>query len=95
MPRTKGAKNKPKNPERELEKVKALYADAGLDFPYSEAKPVDKPADKPADTGNSEDHDTLKIIHPHDEVIYECGNCHGQMDKALPQCPMCGVGLNW
>ena len=90
MPRTKGAKNKPKNPERELEKVKKLYADSGLDFPYSDSKPAE--AQPVADT---EQPDTLKIIHPHNEVIYECGNCHGLMDKALPQCPMCGVGLNW
>lgn len=92
MPRTPGAKNEPKDPYQELEKVKQLFADKGIDFP-GEAPPVE--------TGNTGDsgNDGLQIQTgddpANDDDGYQCGGCGRDLDQQYDVCPYCGANLTW
>ena len=86
MSRTKGARNKPKLPARELARVKKLYKDRGLVFPGTpKAKPH---AEKITFNvgARSRDQETSAL---------ECGNCHTILDARYAECPSCHWQLSW
>ena len=108
MPRTKGAKNLPKNPHNELKKVKRLFAKHGVEFPSGNpVVPDEQPVNVVDDPGSSRrsgavdplnfvvDSGSPAVTEDTEDQQYECGNCGAQLPGALPECNACGVGLNW
>jgi hypothetical protein len=100
MSRTKGAKGKPKDPAQELDKVKRLYKQRGIPFPYQEipeTKPEVEPASQdpqPAPTENGQDVE-VTIGIKQEVKPYQCGGCGYYMDQPLDKCERCGVSLTW
>ena len=94
LPRTKGAKGKPKDPDKELERVKQLYADQGKPFPYDQQPAPADPAQPEQQTDKAQDVEVTIGTHK-DKTAFQCGACGEYMDKAYGSCPKCGVSLTW
>lgn len=97
MPRTKGAKNKPKDAMRELERVKALFAERGIEFPGDQATAAGKPVSDQRDQTAAESLTIETGIGDKggDAVKYQCGNCGAALPNECPVCPECGAALDW
>lgn len=87
MSRTKGARNKPKSPARELARVKKLYKDRGLVFPSTLAKAEGHGGKITFNVGTRSRSQEISAL--------ECGNCHSILDAKLPECPHCHWQLSW
>lgn len=106
MPRAKGSKNKPKDPDLELAKLRALFKEMGRDLP---GDIQDHPAKSPVDAGygqatpgGSDNGDQVTFITDQDaqpgvdnDLEYECGSCGAELPGALRSCPNCGCSLEW
>lgn len=104
MSRTKGAKNLPKDLERELKKLAQLYKDRGVDFPLFDGQPIQEPPAVDAGDQNKakrrEAGDTITFRTSGSDgdnkgTALECGNCHAELDRQYERCPVCGSGLTW
>lgn len=87
MAKPKGTPNKPKDPFKELEKVKQLFIDQGLEAPE-----IPKPVTQKTQPVESIEFTTQSAIEA-DE--FQCGNCGNDLDQQYAECPYCGVRLEW
>lgn len=94
MPRTQGAKNHPPDPNKELEKVKQLFAEKGLDFPGEPPMYKKEDPEDPEDPGGGLQIDTGDKTETEDDG-FECGACGEDLPSKLPNCPHCGANLTW
>lgn len=91
MTRTQGAKNNPPDPHQELEKVRKLFADKGLDFPGDSSQNQTKKVEDPGKEG-------LQIEtgdETGDDDGFECGACGSDLPSQVDTCPHCGAKLTW
>lgn len=99
MPRTTGAKNKPKSDEQLIKELESRgYGVSKGEAPHEEntVKPrhtrtdvvIEKPV-IPAETTSKKAAET--------EEVYRCGNklCNKVLDQMYSVCPHCGVNLTW
>ena len=93
MSRTLGAKNLPKNPDKELARVKELFASRGIDWPWGQGTPGQESPGADDTTFTLGDIPTSNEA-PGDEG-YTCGNCKMDLPSELPVCPACGASLRW
>ncbi len=92
MPRTKGAKNKPKTPEQELERVRKLFEQQGKPFPA--AQPAEQPQPQPQP--QTEPVTFVTDDQPAKQAeAFACGNCDADLPSPLMTCPHCGAALDW
>lgn len=93
MSRTLGAKGKPKSPDKELARVKELFASRGIDWPGDQGTPGQE------SPGGGDTTFTLGDIRASSEGPggqgFSCGNCHGDLPSELKICPNCGAELEW
>lgn len=89
MTRTRGAKGKPKNPDKELAKVKALYQERGLAWPP--AGPIGQVGDETTFALG----DLAPIGDAPDGQRWSCGNCKMPLPGELAICPGCNCKLEW
>lgn len=99
MPRTHGAKNKPKSDEYLMNALKARG--------YNVTK--DQPQEKPVNDNNPSPETPVKLTikktekrqketevkKDSNETVYRCGGCQQVLTGALRQCPYCKIGLLW
>lgn len=94
MARTKGAKGNPKDPQKELDRVKKMFVDQKIPFP---GDPGGSGTPKElVDPGKSEVQDTtFSLGEKEKNQTYQCGNCKTLLYEELSICPNCGVKLTW
>jgi hypothetical protein len=102
MPRTQGAKNKPKSKEFHLNALKELGVkiiekggSISVNTPAKEAakeiKKLQFSIKKPANETAGKPAEPVK---KDDDILY-CGHCRAILKSKVTSCPSCGWGLKW
>lgn len=105
MPRTQGAKNKPKTVNQLLDLLKDAAEREGLEFSSNLIKKAAQQAAESGAVNNAESADdfiskfhALEIDIP-DEITdadtYKCGKCSAVLASMVTVCPECGTKLQW
>jgi len=93
MPRTQGAKNRPKtNNELLAELKKRGFSVDGTTVKVPKYKPPiegETPPEMEEIELEIEDEDTSEI------TTYRCGNCKAELDSQVEKCPYCYAELKW
>jgi len=95
MTRPKGAKNYPKDLSEELDKVKQLFTDRGVDFPLLDKPEPAKRKHRKKVSTDPVSFELAKEQDPASDTGFECGACHRSLDQEYAGCPYCGAELTW